>query len=192
MLRVGFLMNRNEPPIAQIATMLIAQRKQFGLSIAEVARQANIAKSTLSQLENGTGNPSLETLWSICCVLNIPVSRLLAPPEQKTKIIRYGEGVTIASEQKNYQATLLAACPPNVSRDIYWIEATPGQPHNSEPHQSGVIEHVLITKGRVRLGLATESYELNEGDYISYPGDLPHLFEALYERARAILILEHC
>ncbi|WP_432454377.1 helix-turn-helix domain-containing protein [Agarivorans sp. QJM3NY_29] len=184
-------MNRNDPPIAQIAATLNSERRRSGLSIAEVARQAKIAKSTLSQLENGFGNPSIETLWSICNVLGIPVSHLLESPRQKTKIIRYGEGATVVSKRKNYQATLLAACPPNVSRDIYWIEVEPGEPHYSEPHNQGVIEHVVITKGKAQLGLVSESYELNEGDYISYPGDLPHLFEALQEGTRAMLISEH-
>lgn len=184
-------MNRNEPPIAQIAATLNSERRRSGLSIAEVARQAKIAKSTLSQLENGVGNPSIETLWSICIVLGIPVSRLLESPKQETKVIRYGEGVTVASKRNNYHATLLAACPPNVSRDIYWIEVEPGELHYSEPHNQGVIEHVVITTGKARLGLVSESYELNEGDYISYPGDLPHLFEALQEGTRAMLISEY-
>jgi len=183
-------MNRNEPPIAQIAATLTSERKRSGFSIAEVARQAKIAKSTLSQLENGVGNPSIETLWSICGVLGIPVSRLLELPKQKTKIIRYGEGLAVASKRKNYQASLLAACPPNVSRDIYLIEAAPGEPHYSDPHNQGVIEHVIITKGKARLGLVSESYELNEGDYISYPGDLPHIFEALQKGTCAMMVLE--
>lgn len=184
-------MNRNEPPIAQIAATLNSERRRSGLSMAEVARQAKIAKSTLSQLENGVGNPSIETLWSICIVLGIPVSRLLELPKQETKVIRHGEGATVVSKRKDYQATLLAACPPNANRDIYWIEVEPGKPHYSEPHSQDVVEHVVITRGKARLGLVSESYELNEGDYISYPGDLPHLFEALQEGTRAMLIYEH-
>jgi len=184
-------MTRNEPPIVQIAATLSTERKNAGLSIAEVARRAKIAKSTLSQLENGAGNPSIETLWSICMVLDIPVSRLLESPNKEVKVIRYGEGTTVISKNQHYKATLLAACPPNVSRDIYLIEVDPGEPHHSDPHHQGVREHVIITKGRARLGLVTESYELHEGDYITYPGDLPHVFEALEEHASAMLISEY-
>lgn len=184
-------MNRNAPPIARIAATLSAERQRTGLSLAEVARRANIAKSTLSQLENGIGNPSIETLWSICLVLDIPVSRLLEPPKQDIKIIRYGEGVSVVSNNQGYRATLLAACPPNASRDLYWIDVVPGQPHHSEPHHKGVIEHVIVTRGRARLGLASESYVLNEGDYICYPADEPHLFEALEQDTSAMLISEY-
>lgn len=56
-----------------------------GLSLAEVARRAGIAKSTLSQLESGNGNPSLETLWSLCVALDIPFAVLLEPQVNKRR-----------------------------------------------------------------------------------------------------------
>lgn len=184
-------MKKNKPPIDQIAATLSTERLRSGLSIAETARRASIAKSTLSQLENGVGNPSIETLWSICVVLDIPFSRLIESPSPKTKVIRYGEGESVFSKCKDYQATLLSSCPANVSRDIYWVEVSLGQPFYSKPHNPGVIEHVIITKGRARVGLKSEPYNLSEGDYISYPGDLPHMFEALQEGTCAMLISEH-
>mgnify|MGYP000276053884 CR=1 FL=1 len=59
-------------PISVIAKSLVRERLRTGLSLAEIARRAGIAKSTLSQLESGNGNPSLETLWSLCVALDIP------------------------------------------------------------------------------------------------------------------------
>jgi len=52
-------------PLEVIAASLRRERRRTGLSLTEVARRAGIAKSTLSQLESGTGNPSVETLWAI-------------------------------------------------------------------------------------------------------------------------------
>ncbi|MDK6768860.1 helix-turn-helix transcriptional regulator, partial [Klebsiella aerogenes] len=57
-------------PISVIAKSLTRERSRTGLSLAEVARRAGIAKSTLSQLESGNGNPSLETLWALCVALD--------------------------------------------------------------------------------------------------------------------------
>ncbi len=41
-------------PISVIAKSLVRERARTGLSLAEVARRAGIAKSTLSQLESAT------------------------------------------------------------------------------------------------------------------------------------------
>lgn len=113
-------------PISVIARSLVRERQRTGLSLAEIARRAGIAKSTLSQLEAGNGNPSLETLWSLCVALDIPFAGLLEPQVQKTQVIRRGEGTKVVAEQAHYQAILLAACPPGARRDIYLLLTQPG------------------------------------------------------------------
>jgi transcriptional regulator with XRE-family HTH domain len=178
-------------PLELIAASLRRERARTGLSLTEVARRAGIAKSTLSQLESGTGNPSLETLWAICVALDAPFSRLLDPPQPHLQVIRADEGPTVSAVQADYQATLLAACPPGVRRDIYRILAEPGHARASEPHGPGVLEHVVISVGRALVGAAGDPVELGPGDYICYQGDVPHIFEALEPQTRAVLLSEH-
>ena len=135
-------------PLELIAAALRRERRRTGLSLTEVARRAGIAKSTLSQLESGVGNPSLETLWAICVALDVPFSRLLNPPRPHVQVIRADEGPTVSAAQANYQATLLAACPPGARRDVYRIAAEPGHTRASDPHMPGVTEHVVLSAGR--------------------------------------------
>ena len=183
--------NRSGAPLELIAASLRRERRRTGLSLTEVARRAGIAKSTLSQLESGIGNPSLETLWAICVALDVPFSRLLDPPRPRVQVTRADEGPTVAAAEADYQATLLAACPPGALHDLYRIAAEPGQPRVSQAHMPGVIEHVVLSAGRALVGLAGEPAELAPGDYIRYPGDVPHVFEALAPRTLAVLLSEH-
>ncbi len=177
-------------PISIIAKSLVRERLRTGLSLAEIARRAGIAKSTLSQLEAGNGNPSIETLWSLCVALDIPFARLLEPQAIRTQVIRRGEGTKVIAELANYQATLLATCPPGARRDIYFLDAQPGADRISQPHPPGSIEHIIVTRGRAMVGLMEAPEELNEGDYICYPADLPHIFKALAPDTQAILVAE--
>jgi transcriptional regulator with XRE-family HTH domain len=178
-------------PLELIAASLRRERRRTGLSLTEVARRAGIAKSTLSQLESGTGNPSLETLWAICVALDAPFSRLLDPPRPHVRVIRADEGPTVSAAHADYQATLLAACPPGARRDVYRISAEPGHARASEPHMPGVMEHVVLSAGRALVGVTGEPVELGPGDYICYPGDISHVFEALEPRTLAVLVSEH-
>jgi transcriptional regulator with XRE-family HTH domain len=178
-------------PLEVIAASLRRERRRAGLSLTEVARRAGIAKSTLSQLESGAGNPSLETLWAICVALDAPFSRLLDPPRPHVQVIRAGEGPTVSAAQADYQATLLAACPPGARRDVYRISAGPGYARESQPHMPGVVEHVVLSAGRALVGVAGEPVELGPGDYVCYPADLPHVFEALEPGTCAVLVSEH-
>jgi transcriptional regulator with XRE-family HTH domain len=176
---------------ARIAAALRRERDRAGLSLTEAARRAGVAKSTLSQLESGVGNPSVETLWALGVALEVPFSRLVDPPRTSVRVIRAGEGPVTHSERAAYAATLLASSPPHARRDIYRIAADPGTPRTSDPHNPGSVEHVVLSTGRALVGPAEDPTELAPGDYITYPGDEPHVFEALDPATTAVLVMEH-
>ncbi|SFM91098.1 DNA-binding transcriptional regulator, XRE-family HTH domain [Izhakiella capsodis] len=178
-------------PIAIIAKNLVKERLRKGLSQGELARQAGVAKSTLSQLEAGNGNPSIETLWSLCVPLGISFANLMMEPHRSTQLVRRGQGLTVAAEQADYQAILLATSPLGVRRDIYQVESQPGKGRHSRPHLPGSVEHIIITHGRALVGLSERPVELNVGDYLSYPADQEHLFQALEPDTRAIMMIDH-
>ncbi|MGH3761950.1 helix-turn-helix domain-containing protein [Actinophytocola sp.] len=178
-------------PLEAIATSLRRERERIGLSLSELAKRAGIAKSTLSQLEGASGNPSVETLWALSLALDVPFSRLVEPARPRVQIIRAGEGPAVFSERADYVATLLASCPPNARRDIYLITAEPGSARESEPHMPGVIEHVVLSSGRARIGLTDDPIEVAPGDYVAYPGDVEHVFEALEPGTAAVMVSEH-
>jgi transcriptional regulator with XRE-family HTH domain len=182
---------RGGAPLATIARALRRERTRAGLSLAELARRAGIAKSTVSQLEAGSGNPSVETLWALSVVLEVPFSRLVEEPSATVRVIRAGEGPTVYSERSSYLATLLSSCPPGARRDLYLISAEPGEPRISAPHAPGVVEHVVVSHGRVLAGLVDDPVELGPGDYLSYPGDVEHVYRALRAGSRAVLLSEH-
>ena len=180
----------NSLPIEIVAKALVRERRKTGLSMAEIARQANIAKSTLSQLESGIGNPSLETLWALSIALKVPFSKLIEPAQDKVQLIRKGGGLKIESEHADYTSLLLSACPASARRDIYQILVQPGESRHSSPHMPGVIEHIILTQGCALVGLLNQEEKLFPGDYISYPGDQDHIFNALEENTEAIIIME--
>lgn len=94
-------------PISLIAKSLVRERARTGLSLAEVARRAGIAKSTLSQLESGNGNPSLETLWALCVALDIPFAQLLEPQAQRHRFC-------VAEKEPKWWPNRL------ITRPFYW------------------------------------------------------------------------
>jgi transcriptional regulator with XRE-family HTH domain len=173
-----------------VASALRRERGRLGLSISEIARRAGIAKSTLSQLEAAEGNPSLETLWALGGALGVPFSHLVEPPRRAVQLIRAGDGPRSASATTDSAATLLSACPPGARRDVYRITAEPGAARNSEPHARGTVEHLILSTGRALAGPADDPVELAPGDCLSYPGDEPHVFDALEPGTSAVLVSE--
>lgn len=178
-------------PLDRIAASLRRERTRVGMSLSELAKRAGIAKSTLSQLESATGNPSVETLWALGVALGVPFSRLVDPPRPEVQVIRAGEGPAVPSERANYTATVLSSCPPNARRDIYVLRVEPGPARESDPHMPGTVEHLVVGNGRVLAGPSEQPVELGPGDYITYPGDVPHICKALEPGTTGVMVMEH-
>ncbi len=175
---------------SRIGRSLRRERESAAISISELARRASVSKATVSQLENGTGNPSVETLWALGDALGIPFAVLVDQPANVPTLIR-GDGLDgVPSAAAPYSATLLSASPPGARRDLYIIRAEPGEPRRSLPHHAGTTEHVVLMSGSARIGPADAPIELFPGDYLTYAGDDAHVFEALKPGTSAVLITE--
>jgi transcriptional regulator with XRE-family HTH domain len=187
----GANMTTSGPPLATIAKSLRERRERAGLSLTELARRAGIAKSTLSQLEAATGNPSVETLWALAVALDVPFSQLVEPPAAPVRVVRASERPGVHAEQAHFTGSLLAAGPPHARRDVYVISLEPGADRHALAHIAGTVEHLIVAAGRVRTGPADQVIELGPGDYAAFPGDVAHVYEAVEPGTWAVLVMEH-
>lgn len=179
------------PPLAAISAAIRRERERLGISSAELARRAGIAKSTLSQLEAGTGNPSVETLWAIAVVAGVPFSTLVEPPAPPVRVVRADERPALRSESSPFTSALLSACPSGARRDVHVITSEPGEARTSDAHSPGTVEHMIVGSGRWNAGPAGEEVDLDPGDYVTFPADRPHTYRALTADASAVLIMEY-
>lgn len=179
-----------EPLGTRIARALRREREVAGISVSELARRAGVSKATVSQLETGAGNPSVETLWALGDALGVPFAELVDQRSASPTLIRAADAADVPSAAAPYTAALLSASPPHTRRDIYLLRAEPGQARESHPHPHGTIEHVVLVAGAALVGPAEEPIALAPGDYLSYRGDAPHVFEATAPRTTAVLVSE--
>jgi transcriptional regulator with XRE-family HTH domain len=166
------------------------ERSRTGLSLTEAASRAGIGKSTLSVLESGAGNPSVETLWALASVYDIPLSRIIDPPAPDVEVTRVADLSFLESGDSAYRVALVTAGQTSRRRDLFYVTAEPGAVKTSDPHPRGTVEYVLITTGVAVVGVQGHEVRLNPGDCIRYPGDLPHSFEALEPGTTGVNILE--
>jgi transcriptional regulator with XRE-family HTH domain len=172
-----------------LAANLRTLREARSLSLSEVARRSGIAKGTLSALESGTGNPTIETVFSLSNALQVPVSSLLDEQAQAgVVLVRAADRDVLSSNAVDLRMlrrlTLTAAIV-----EVYEQRVRPGEVQHSEGHPG--LEHVLVTSGKLRLGPVDEPYELGPGDYLCYPAQRPHNYEAIDGPVTSALLLEY-
>lgn len=177
-------------PTTIIARAITREREAAGLSLSALAARAGLAKSTLSQLEAGKGNPNVETLWAVATALGLPFSALFEAASDPRALIRADEGIALASGHAGFAVVLLDRSGPDRRRDLYRLRLLPGTRREAEPHPRGSVEHAFVCEGRVRLGPPEAPVELGPGDYLRFAGDVRHSYEALAGPALILLVMD--
>ncbi|MGW0432545.1 helix-turn-helix domain-containing protein [Micromonospora sp. NPDC003197] len=153
-----------------IGVRLRRLRQERGISLSELARRAGVGKATLSGLENGTRNPTLETLQAVTAELGVPLAAVLAqPPEGEPAVLR-GAAVEV---------TLLEIFDdPAVTAELYRMWVPPGPVQTSPAHQTGVTEHITVFAGVLQAGPVDAPLLAGPGEYIRWQSDVPHIYRA--------------
>src|ERR1700745_3898958 len=90
-----------------IAANLRRLRTARRMSLATLASRAAGAQATRANLEQGRGNPTIETLWSLALGLGVAFSDLLEDRrETTTVIIRAGQGARVRGSTPGGQVVL--------------------------------------------------------------------------------------
>ena len=166
-------------PIAAVASRLAARRAAAGLSLAELARRSGVARATLTQLEAGDGNPTLETLYALANTLGVPLSDLLGDPAPSpVQVVRAGEGPVLRGDVVEGRLVERFELPSHVC-EVFALRLHPGSVQTSTAHPPGVREHLLVTRGKARVGPANAPVELATGDLAVYDASQPHVFASV-------------
>ncbi len=123
---------------------LRARRDEQGISLSELARRSGIAKGTLSQLESGAGNPTIETVFSLSNALGVPVSALLSEPPASDLVLVRSADVEVLSGAAVDLRMLRRLESPGSLFEMYDQRIRPGEVQHSSGHP-GTEHHVILT-----------------------------------------------
>ena len=168
---------------------LRARREEQGISLSELARRSAIAKGTLSQLESGAGNPTIETVFSLSNALGVPVSALLSEaPAADLVLVRSADIDVLPGEAIDLRMLRRLEHPGGLF-EIYNQDVRAGAVQHSAGHPG--TEHHIVLSGRLRVTTRGRTEELGEGDYLAFRAGGPHEYEALDGPVRSVLLLEY-
>jgi transcriptional regulator with XRE-family HTH domain len=177
--------------VRAVAGNVRSLRLQAGLTLADLAAAAGLGKSTLAQLESGRANPSVETLWAIAAALQVPFARIVEEERPSLRVLRAREVPAMRSDESpGWAGRLLAASHRRGTFDLYALDLDAGSVRHAEAHHPGVVEHLVVVVGRLRVGPQTEVVELGAGDLVTFAADVAHVYEAV-ETTHAVLLMAY-
>lgn len=158
-----------------LAANIAAFRRKRNLSQAALARAAGLPRSTLTNLESGSGNPSLQNLAKLSAALQVSLEALLANPRPRILLARAAK----IKKQSRAQglADIFKLLPdPIPGMEIDRLELKPGARFAGVPHLAHTKEYLICISGNVTVAVAGESATLAEGDVLAFPGDEMHSY----------------
>jgi transcriptional regulator with XRE-family HTH domain len=173
---------------SELGEMIRGRRLARKMSLAQVAKQAGVSTSFVSQVERGVANPTLSTLKSLVEALGSSVGALLEdgdwsdgngsqrPEDSEISILRAGQRRRIVYPGTSIANELLS---PSLQRkmEIIWVEAAPGAGSGGHPHKHAGEECGIVISGEMSFKVGDTECLLGPRDAIYFSSHIPHQWE---------------
>ena len=168
-----------------LAENIINLRKKQSLSQEQLAKRANIPRSTLTYVESGESNPSLQNLAKISIALQISIEELLCSPRVNIKFLKAGD-IPIQKKSRNRVRIEKLLPDPIPGMEIDRMIFQGGSSLKGTPHIPRTKEYLYCSKGSLRVYVNKQQFDISQGDVLAFPGDEPHAYKNLSPSKLAI------
>ncbi|MFI0960897.1 helix-turn-helix domain-containing protein [Streptomyces sp. NPDC021080] len=170
-------MAETEAALRTLARNVRAARGRAGLSLDELGRRAAVSKGALVALEKAQGNPNFATLVRLADTLGISVSALMeGPPEGRVRVVSADAVTPLWTADRGSEARLMLTTSGAAPVEIWRWKLEPGEEYSSHPHQTGVVETVSVTAGRMVLVVDGTEHPVEAGQTAAFDSDTPHAY----------------
>lgn len=186
------------------ATLKSIRNKQ-GWSLDKTAAATGVSKAMLGQIERGESSPTIAILWKITTGMKISLSSLLAPDHQPHRnkedlanqttgnlpIFRSADEIRYQPAQDDMLVALLFPFDEALGFEIYELTLLPHYQRESEPHEAGVTEHVLLIHGNMEVLLNGDWKKLTPGESVKFNADQVHGYRNLHHQPAVFHLVIH-
>lgn len=161
-------------PTQSIGSVLKQVRIERHLTLEDTASLTGVSKAMLGQIERGKSNPTISVLWKIATGLKVSFSELLGSEEESNEIIDINDLDPVF--ESDGQMILHDVFPynPVTGFEYFYITLLPGGVHESTPHLKSSEEHIVVTKGSLRLTVDGKVYDMKAPSAIRFKSSQAH------------------
>jgi transcriptional regulator with XRE-family HTH domain len=154
-------------------------RKDKGLTLDKLAELSEVAKATLSRIENGVTSGNLNTHLKICEALRVNLGELYKGLESADeKIIAFDEKTIKDAEVFNYDEKVSSIIlskqggKKKMLPQLLMIEPDKGTPKEENP--PGTDKFIYCLEGEVELTVADKKNTLKKNSSVYFDASFPH------------------
>lgn len=178
----------NATPHKSFGSAVRVRRAELGITLEQLAQASGVSTGSLSRLERGALNPSLQSAVAIATALGNDVSELI-DSTPALSVLRHDEGQVYVDPDTGIHRKLLARPTAGIEVIHYTL---PGHTTTAEfaPHRAKTTETFHILGGTISIiSDGVELVRLSTGDTAHTPGDHYHRIENSEDEEATLLIV---
>ncbi|WP_100373549.1 helix-turn-helix domain-containing protein [Bacillus sp. FJAT-45037] len=164
-------------------------RTKHGYSLDQLSKQTGVSKPMLGQIERGESNPTVGTLWKIAKGLNVSFTSFLEEEQAGVTVVKRQEIEPLTGHDESFRVYPLFPKPLDKPFEIFSFSLEPGTSNQSEGHQVGVEEYLIVEDGVLELFVGEKRYELNKGQAIHFQADEVHHYKNLSNEQKCLVTM---
>lgn len=151
-------------------------RTERNLTLGQLSALSGISKAMLSDMEKGSGNPTINTIWKIANGLKVPYTRLLEESERGTTLVRRAEVLPQQAESGEYRVSCYFKGDDGRNFELFYMELDPKGGYTSAGHLAQAQEYVYVIEGELTVETGGEIYLLGPGDALGFDSTVEHTY----------------
>ncbi|MDO4623115.1 MAG: XRE family transcriptional regulator [Eubacteriales bacterium] len=173
-----------------IALNLKRFREEKNLSLGQLAELAGVSKVMLSQVEKGSSNPTINTIWKIASALQVTYTDLLELPD--TNVIHVRKADIHPLDEDTYHIFGYYKRDSSRNFELYQIEMDEGCVHESIGHSRESFEYIMMIEGEMELDVNGERHVLQPDDGFCFDAKMPHRYiNCSSQKVKAVLMIAY-
>jgi transcriptional regulator with XRE-family HTH domain len=148
-------------------------RQARGFTQEQMAKLAGLPRATWSNLESGTGNPTLTVLHAVCTAFQVSLEEIVAEPRANARLYPKGSLPDRIRGAVRVSSLLPDKIP---GMQIERLELPVGSRMVGVPHTPGTREYLSCESGELELVASGEAFRMSEGDAVVFRGDQKHSY----------------
>jgi transcriptional regulator with XRE-family HTH domain len=161
-------------PVTVLGARVRELRRDRGLTLKGLGREAGLSHPFLSQLERGLARPSMSSVERIARALDVPVRTLwTAPRQQAARVLRADDGVLAPHDDPDAPGGVRQLFADGSALRVHeWSGGARSWPEEGDSTTGEVL--VYVVRGAVEVEVDGTIHALHEGDSLFFDGTVRH------------------
>ena len=155
---------------ADIGAHVRARRLALGLTLEQLAEASGVSPAMISEVERSVKNPTVKLAYQIALALGCSLTDLLEDGVTEAPVVvRAGDRRTLIDPETGVERHGLSPEMLRRGLELVWYSLPAGASAGEmAANRKGIVEHLTVIQGTLKILLGGEPTQLSKGDGITY------------------------